>query len=384
MAGLLQGALAGQSLKDLHIENEQEIWRLARCHGVLPLLYETGREPEEAARAQVLQFYRLLFATKFYTRLLEREGIPCVVLKGCGAAYYYPREELRKSGDVDILVTDTGKWQEARAVLEKNGAVLEAGQASYHVSYRIPGGILLELHSSFTEELDDSRANRLLEELLENLSEHIRHAELAGVSFPVLRRPYQAISLLLHMLHHFRTGGFGMKLLCDWTALWNQEAREEDTKEYQEWVSRFGLEGFSGLVTGACRSFLGLKSERGPEGSGDEGLLELFMKDIWESGEFGSHMPERMAVLRGVGIGAYLRELHHQMLLGFPKKKKQIWLWPLLWLITLFRFVSNNKRIRRVSTWSVLKKAAQRSRYMKAVGLFEVRKERKSQKPSEK
>ena len=75
---------------------------------------------ESISRTTVRQSYHLLFLTRDLVRLLEERGIPVLVLKGCGVAELYPVPELRKSGDVDVLIP--GNCVEAAAeLLEKEG-----------------------------------------------------------------------------------------------------------------------------------------------------------------------------------------------------------------------------------------------------------------------
>jgi hypothetical protein len=87
----------------------------AEKHGMLSLLYSELCEISNAsdilkdkvstvAKQTVLQQYRLLFLSKYLTNLLEEQGITCVILKGVTVGAYYPVPELRKSGDVDLLL----------------------------------------------------------------------------------------------------------------------------------------------------------------------------------------------------------------------------------------------------------------------------------------
>ena len=77
-----------------------------------------------------------------------------------------------------------------------------------------------------------------------------------------------------------------------------------------------------------------------------------------------------MVVLRGSGLKGYLREFHHQMHLNFPRAGKCFPLFPALWLVTLARFLRNNRKVRDVSLMQVLETADRRSRQMELLDLF--------------
>ena len=64
-------------------------------------------------------------------------------------------------------------------------------------------------------------------------------------------------------------------------------------------------------------------------------------------------------------------EFHHQMHLNFPRADKCFLLFPVLWVVTLVRFLRNNRRVREVSLAQVLRTADRRSRQMELLGLFQ-------------
>ena len=96
---------------------------------------------------------------------------------------------------------------------------------------------------------------------------------------------------------------------------------------------------------------------------------ELFMKELMEAEEFGKTRG-RMVALRGDGIFDYIREFHHQMHLNFPKAGKCFLLWPILWTITLVRFLRNNKKVRAISSKELFSSASKRGKLVKHMNLF--------------
>lgn len=376
-SGLSQSVLSGAA-----VDWDGMVYMAAR-HGVLPLLYDLLAEEEavpESVRRQaadsgaraVQQSYRILFLCKYLIGNLEAEGIQVILLKGVGTASFYAVPELRKLGDVDLLLTDPSCLCRAEEVMVRCGCTLSERQAAlHHVVYLTKEGIEVELHTMLAEPFDNERINQYLREKLSDCGGDIVRADCMGVSLPILNTACHAYELLLHMLQHFLRSGFGLRLLCDWVVFWNRDTSQEEREKYLSLVQESGVRGFSDMVTLFCCTYLGLKRERVAwmEIIGDYDV-QGFLKEILEAEEFGKSAQDRMVTLRGNRAGDYVREFHHQMCLNFPGACRYIPLWPGLWLVTLVRFLNNNRRIRKVSAWSVLKKAGQRSRIMEQIGLW--------------
>ncbi|MCD7737828.1 MAG: glycosyltransferase [Lachnospiraceae bacterium] len=394
---------------------EEAVIEIAQKHAVLPLLYGVMEgfcggsavekqdfrggaavHPENAVKSQnqkivtaarrtVLQSYRLLFVTKYIVHFLEERQIPVAVIKGVSAAADYPVPELRKSGDVDLLFLGSDRTgsghiptrPEMDRIMEEAGfRVADEQHANHHVEYSNSDGIHVELHMQAAESFAYPAINAGMEHWMEKRAEHCIRREIMGVSLPVLDRPYQAYQLLLHMLQHFVYAGFGLKLLCDWTVLFREEWTEEEKELLGRMTEESGLTRFAELVTGACVNYLGLERERVSFWYPTVDTLhqseeaELFLREAFDSEEFGESEQTRMVMMKGHHLADYLWEFHHQMRLNYPEKGKYPLLWPGLWVLTLLRFVRNNRSLRHVSTISVLKKAGERSRRMERLRIF--------------
>ena len=173
------------------------------------------------------------------------------------------------------------------------------------------------------------------------------------------------------MLQHFLRSGFGIKLLCDWVVFWKETATMEEQGVYLRLVREAGIKNFSDIVTLTCIQYLGMDAEKVEwmNYAGDY-PVEEFLKEILVAEEFGKSDVHRMVVMRGTGIHDYIREFHHQMHLNFPKAGKCFLSWPVLWIITLVRFLKNNRKVRNTSTGAILKEAAKRSKLLEDLKLF--------------
>lgn len=381
---LLRGELTMQYHKVVSPDWEK-FSHMSDRHEVLSLLYHSlvceeqapdwlRKQAQTRARQTVLQSYRLLFLSRYLIKGLEEAGISVALLKGVGTAGFYPVPELRKSGDVDLLLLEPEKAEEAGIVLERLGCALQERQPSlHHVVYRLPEGIEAELHTMLAEPFDNGRINEYLYGKLAECAGNVQRKDIMGVELPVLGTAYHAYELLLHMLQHFLRSGFGLKLLCDWVAFWNRETAAEERNQYLRLVEESGIKGFSDVVTLTCTKYLGLAEGCVEWMELETGYdVEQFLLEVLEAEEFGKSATDRMVALRGSSPLDYIREFHHQMHLNFPKGGKCILCWPALWTVTLVRFIKNNKNIRNVSTLAILEKAGQRSRMIEQMQIFKV------------
>ena len=361
------------------------LWRLAQTQGVLPLLYDTLKQektlPEslwKVCRAEAIAMtrksYHLLFYSRRLIRLLEEGGVNSVLLKGMTIAVAYPVPELRKSGDIDLLLTEPKDLRRAEEILKAAGLkVYEEQHANHHLVFLSEDGkILIELHTMLAEAFDDDRINKYLRELIRECGEQCEMKSLIGVECRVLKPGFQAYQLLLHMLHHFLRAGFGLKLLCDWVCFWNPGIPKEEKEIFLRLIRESGMEGFAAMVTAACKQYLGMEQEVLTElQSQEKEKVEDFLLDILEGGEYGETTSGRMVVLKGNRLWDYVREFHHQMHLNFPRMGKVFLFWPILWTITLFRFLNNNRKLNRGSGMAILKSAGKRSSLIKDMHLFD-------------
>lgn len=359
---------------------------MAKRHNVLALLYEplAGERAEDAVPGAVRetvrnaavkaakQSYRLLFLSKFLTDRLKEAQIPVVLLKGAATAGFYPVPEYRKSGDVDLLLLAPERLEQCCDILKASGCRVKERQPSlHHVVFCSPEGIEVELHTMLAEPFDNQKMNRYLEEKIPECGKQICRAQRMGVTLPVLQDGYHAYELLLHMLQHFLRSGFGLKLLCDWVVFWNRDVDGQQRELYLSMVEESGLRGFSDMVTRTCFRYLGLSKDAMDLLVAEEICEEEeFMREILEAEEFGKSGKERMVALRSSSIQDYVRGFHYQMHLNFPRAGKCFLWWPVLWVITLFRFLDNNRKIRKVSAWEVFRKAGQRGRLIKQLRLW--------------
>ena len=381
---LLKAALNGEEAlrADKGLVKTNLVAEVAKKHSVFSILYnelqnmtvtqEEKIQIEKHCHQTVLQNYRLLFLTKNLVELLQQNQIPALVLKGVSTASWYPVPELRKSGDVDLLIPKDIKVSKVAVILKDAGFVEKSQQhANYHLEFISQDGIAVEIHTDFTEKFADKRINASMEQQVQVGFDMAVMDSAMGIELPMLSRAYHAYELLLHMLHHFTTSGFGLKLLCDWVVCWNQDWSREEKDYFQQLTKESATERFAEAVTEVCVVYLGLKREKFAwDYNNTEIPTQELLREILDSEEFGRNDNKRMVMMSGTGLMDYVREFHHQMHLNFPKVGKCFLFWPILWVITLVRFLRNNKKVRNTSAKEVLREAKRRSMLMKQLRLF--------------
>lgn len=390
---LLKGVLSENVPEDTSTDTDWELLiEIADKHSVLSLLYDVLAPIEcipkallqktaGKSRQIVLQNYRLLFFSSRILQELSNAGIAAILLKGWQTARLYPIPEARKSGDIDILIPDTAQFAQAVSILENTGLRKEDKQfTNHHIVFTADHKFHIELHSMLTEPFEQAEMNTRINAVLPEYYNNIVHKEILGYPISCAAESYDAYYLLVHMLQHFLRAGFGLKLLCDWCVFWKRPLSKEEKSTFLRLVRSTHIENFAKAVTSLCVLYFGLPYdcisflfENAPF---EQTILQKgryytdLMKEILEAEEFGHSSQERMVILQNSGLSGYLQEFHHQMKLNNPNSK-HILLWPYLWIRTLIIFLMNNRKIRKTSTKSIFQKAAQRSRLIRDMKLFE-------------
>ena len=368
--------LTGQQKEDIQIDDE--LISLARKQATSVLVIDQLKTPSESQldqeRSGVFQYYHLLFETRKYAQLLNNNDIPCVVLKGAALSRFYPIPEFRKSGDVDLLIKNKEDMDKARKLLLETGAMISSQQhAFHHLVFHIGDGIELELHTEPAEDMENAKANQVMEEAVRTMQ--IQNTAVIGHIIPIPDYGHEAYYALLHMLQHFLHEGFGLKLLADWTFMWNAPHAEEEINTYRKLINQTGITGFSDMVTTVCVTYLGLNKEKGNQILFNHDISEKnminFLNDIFEAGDFGRSQNNRMLILKDTGFKTLVKEFHHQMTRNYPKSSKLIITWPALWISTLVIFLKNNKKLRNTNTRKIIVKAKERSTLLKDMKLFQ-------------
>ena len=255
---LLRDYVCGHKLKALPTVDWQALYNLAQSHNVTGLVgriladLPTDHRPPKAlavafrqGMGQTLMAYeKRMAAVQVMEQTLTDAQIPYLTVKGACTAAVYPDPPLRTSGDTDIVLTPDNQ-QKAVQALEQRGFAKKVTHDD--VVMLTLHGFEFELHTRL-ESINDGSctllANPFAPEVAYNKSNNIW----------VLQPVYAVYYTVLHLLHHIKTGGAGVRMLLDTDLL----LRKDPTlaPKVLELAERSGLERSFGCILALCKQWL--------------------------------------------------------------------------------------------------------------------------------
>ena len=232
-------------------------------------------------------YMRMLYEQDKLLKCFDAVNIPCVILKGCSAAMYYPKPYLRSMGDIDILVP-RNKFIESMELLESNAYIYDHGkeQDEFNTDIRevayIKNGILIELHQRFSSsgvELDD---------YIDDAIYRRNFSELNGYKFPVLPNPENGLVLLGHINQHLKNYELGLRQIIDWEMFINSFANTVEWNSiFIPLLEKTGLLSLAVYVSRLCIKYLGLSIEVNFGVEIDDKLTDELLEAVLNDGNFG-------------------------------------------------------------------------------------------------
>lgn len=209
----------------------EELFRLARYHQILPMIYEAVYQcpafaacPPQTAKAYKAQVIRQVMVQsrkteeflQLYRRLLDR-GLTPLVVKGIVCRNLYREPDYRASGDEDVLIP-AEQFRDCGRVFEENGLMPAEPQkdpeGEGEVSYFRPGGALhIELHKELFP--SESQAYGKLNDYFKDVFQRKIREEIHGVGIYTMCHTDHLLYLILHAFKHFLHSGFGVRQVCD-------------------------------------------------------------------------------------------------------------------------------------------------------------------------
>ena len=215
-------------------------------------------------------------------------GIPYVTMKGLASAYYYPDPSLRDMGDVDYLVLEKDFERAKQAVSSAMFEVDHGDTAdSIHIAFKREPLSIWEMHRSINGVPD----GEIGECICTDMTKLIESSELVELDCAVCRisdKFHHGLIMLLHMISHMTSEGFGLRHLCDWAVFANSFSSDEFGNMFESKLKSYGIWKFAQMLTLVSERYLGMSEKawaRNPEIT--DGLLEEFIIDILNGGNFG-------------------------------------------------------------------------------------------------
>ena len=350
------------------------------CPFLLPFLEHTeaGSFFRQQTRQMMINYFQMEQFTRLCIKLLEKAGIPYVLLKGISLAAYYPQPEYRKLGDVDLYLPCKETVGQACKLLEKEGFVSKKEVSDHHLTYLYPAfnGLTytLELHFRIVGLYQYAPANEVVDKVFAPESFSPVLQKLEGFTCYVLPPTQYVFYLLHHMLKHYLYSGFGIRLLCDFTYYLTAHYKEIDFAKLHDWCRTSRILHLYEIILTTCRLYLCLPPEADPSVSYESSDCERFLTKILANEDMGSQDPGALVSsgsYQKVNLLTYFQEGHLQMKVRFPKLGRFVPLWPVLWLITFAAFVHNTYKKRNTTLKSTLTSFKKDNENSQLVRIFE-------------
>lgn len=166
----------------------------------------------------------------------EKQGIMYIPLKGSVLKEFYPKDGMRTSCDIDVLIKENDIDVSVKALQKQGFTVVKR---NYHdVSLLSESKILLELHFNVKENHEN------LDLVLKDAWEY---AELEAGHRHKFSEEFFVFHILSHMAHHFIGGGCGLRSLMD---LWVMKHKMGiDFLKAEELLKKAGIFKFAETVS---------------------------------------------------------------------------------------------------------------------------------------
>ncbi len=159
------------------------------------------------SREEIISVYRyeqIRYAYDKICGIFDEADIPYIPLKGSVIRPYYPRESMRTSCDIDILIKEDHLNVAVEALTDKG---FICGEKNYHdVSLYSPNKIHLELHFNIQENIDT------LDVVLKDAWNYAMPKSGCCYEFT---KEFFLFYIFAHMSYHFLSGGCGIRSLMD-------------------------------------------------------------------------------------------------------------------------------------------------------------------------
>ncbi len=356
----------------------------AMAQAVLPLVY-TALDGECDLSGYTAQYYgiisnnvRVIEEHKALHKLLCKNNIPYVFLKGCASARYYPEPLLRTMGDVDFLVKEEDLEKTARLLCD-NGYKTDDDFSGIHIEFKSKNNITIELHrqiNGIPEGPIGQKVSSLFSDIFEK-SVLMSDEYLCPCDF------HHGLILLLHTASHLTNEGIGLRHLCDWAVFVSKFSDEEFLGLFEKPLKEIGLWKFAAILSAASVKHLGCP-QKSWIGGCDDTIIDGIIDDIFSGGNFGRKDYSRYQQIKYISsrgkktvnsshpITQVLKNIASKARdeIGFVKKHR--FLLPLGCVVILFKYlylVATKKR--RLDNKKVIVDANKRKNLYDCFDLFE-------------
>lgn len=198
-------------------------------------------------RVKTAQMHHLLNSTlNQIVNVLDKKGIPSVLLKGQGVAQNYRNPESRTCGDIDLYV-GTHNYNtacEIIAAMNKDGEY--AAECDHHMHLQV-NGVEIEVHRKagfMQNRKDDTSFQQWCMDSIDNLygTDKLGSWDNHGTEIMLAAPTFDAFFILYHALRHMTTEGVGFRQICDWAMYLHKHHAEIDIEQLTRRLKEFNME----------------------------------------------------------------------------------------------------------------------------------------------
>ncbi len=344
-AELNEAELDGSVKEALTSEAVSALYRLSKHHDLAHIVASAlGRcgitgDAETTAKFQKQEFmsvYRTEQMKYTYGQIcaaFDAATIPYIPLKGSVIRPYYPRESMRTSCDIDILVKEEDL---DRAIESLTQIGYQCGEKDFHdVSLFSPAKIHLELHFSILENIPK------LDAVLRDAWKYAEQKEGSRYEFT---KEFFMFHIFAHMSYHFLSGGCGIRPLMD---VWIMEHKMGvSCSEASELLKKAEIDAFAKEIcqlVDVCFS-----------GAEATDFAQELLSYILNGGVYGTAQ-NRVAVTRAKNKNTFsyvfkrLFAPYRVMVVLYPVLKKCPILLPFCWVARFFKMLFGGKAGRTIT-----------------------------------
>ena len=222
----------------------------------------------------------------------EEEDIPVLLLKGQGNASFYENPQHRQCGDIDLFI-GTKNYERACQLIKAWG-MDDAEECGKHLHGEWHGAHI-EVHrfaAVFINPIKHRRFVKWSEEML-NDRRHTFIPSTETQPVPILQPDFNVFFVFYHLLHHFTSGGVGLRQFCDLARILHIYQGKLDLKELEKQLKSFGLMNQWQIIGYLLVHQIGLPQEYFPFYKDTRSQSEEVLRIVLEEGNFGYYAENR-------------------------------------------------------------------------------------------
>ena len=285
-------------------------------------------------KERLLSVYRSENQLHVYQKIKDafsKNSVDFIPLKGLTIHNFYPKDFVRTSCDIDILVKEEQLEKAQKILAEELGYIATRGINYRDFAFKAQGNVKVELHFSLKEGVE--RVDQVLERAWEFATSVNQTAEYE------LTNEFVIFYQLAHSSYHFVGGGCGIKPVIDLFVL--EKNLKIDYQMLNELLEKSKLTKFYDVLNNIKDAWLNDKEL--------DKANEKVANFIISGGAYGSR--ENSILIENVKTGSKIKYFFSRMFLPYRKLKlvypvlqKHKWLYPFYQVVRWFSFLFGSRK----------------------------------------